>query len=217
MILRYSATHKQEHNKIYRLDALDAYNQKLVKKIAVRGISVKGLAGTTAYLYLEAIRISKEKAPEGRLELEISRAGGIKRETRVVGKNTNLFDLSDGLEQYRGFVVSDIDANENTLSFTNGVSLRTGEATGDVNETALRRIQIREAVSAHFEKEQLLHSQGIKVLSLFFIDEVARYRSYGEGGEQAGEYARIFEQEYNSRLNEVLTLEGLGIRNTTAT
>ena len=210
MILRYSATHKQEHNKIYRLDALDAYNQKLVKKIAVRGIAVKGLAGTNAYLYLEAIRVSKEKAPEARLELEISRAGGIKRETRVVGKNANLFDRSEGLEQYRGFVVSDIDANENTLSFTNGVTLRTGEATGDVNEMALRRIQIREAVASHFEKEQLLHSQGIKVLSLFFIDEVARYRSYGQDGEQAGEYARIFEEEYNNRLNEVLTLEGLG-------
>lgn len=210
MILRYSATHKQEHNKIYRLDALDAYNQKLVKKIGVRGISVKGLAGTNAYLYLQEIRISKEKAPEARLELEISRGGGIKRETRVVGKTSNLFNLSDELEQYKGFVISDIDANENTLRFTNGVKIQTGEATGDVNELTLRRIQIREAINAHFEKEQVLFSQGIKVLSLFFIDEVAKYRSYGESGEQPGEYARIFEEEYNSRLNEVLTLENFG-------
>jgi type III restriction enzyme len=210
MILRYSATHKQEHNKIYRLDALDAYNQKLVKKIGVRGISVKGLAGTNAYLYLQEIRISKEKAPEARLELEIRRGGGIKPETRVVGKTSNLFNLSHELEQYKGFVVSDIDANENTVSFTNGVKIQTGEATGDVNELALRRIQIREAISAHFEKEQVLFSQGIKILSLFFIDEVAKYRSYGESGEQPGEYARIFEEEYNSCLNEILTLENLG-------
>jgi type III restriction enzyme len=207
MILRYSATHKTEHNKVYRLDALDAYNQKLVKKIAVRGITVKGLAGTNAYLYLESIRISNAKPPEARVELEIQQANGIKRIHRMLRKNDNLHDLSDGLEQYRGFVVSDIDANDNTVSFTNGVVLRAGEATGDVNEAALRRIQIREAIKAHFEKEQVLFAKGIKVLSLFFIDTVAKYRSYGEDGEQAGEYAQIFEEEYDQRLNEVLTLE----------
>jgi type III restriction enzyme len=115
--------------------------------------------------------------------------------------------LSEKLEQYRGFVVSDVNAIENTISFTNGIVLSAGEATGDVNEAALRRIQIREAIKAHLEKEQALFSQGIKVLSLFFIDEVAKYRSYNESGEQAGEYAQIFEEEYNSQLNEVLALE----------
>lgn len=207
MILRYSATHKQEHNKVYRLDALDAYNQKLVKKIAVRGISVKGLAGTNAYLYLESIRISTAKPPEARAELEIQQATGIKRVLRQIKKNDNLYDLSDGLEQYKGFVVSDINALDNTVSFINGVVLQAGEATGDVNEAALRRIQIREAVKAHFDKEQVLFSQGIKVLSLFFIDEVAKYRSYTDAGEQAGEYAQAFEEEYTNQLNEILTLE----------
>lgn len=207
MILRYSATHKTEHNKVYRLDAIDAYNQKLVKKIAVRGITVKGLAGTNAYLYLESIKIASTKPPEARAELEIQQKGGIKRVLRMLRKNDNLFDLSDGLEQYRGFVVSDIDANANTISFTNGVVLGAGEATGDVNESSLRRIQIREAIKAHFEKEKTLFAQGIKVLSLFFIDEVAKYRSYDETGEQAGEYAQTFEEEYNNQLNEVLTLE----------
>jgi type III restriction enzyme len=176
MILRYSATHRQEHNKVYRLDALDAYNQKLVKKIAVRGITVRGLAGTNAYLYLESIQVSTSKPPEARVELEIQQASGIKRVLRKLGKNDNLFDLSGGLEQYRGFVVSDINALDNTVSFTQGVVLRAGEAMGDVNESALRRIQIREAVKAHFDKEQVLFHQGIKVLSLFFIDEVAKYR-----------------------------------------
>jgi type III restriction enzyme len=207
MILRYSATHKTEHNKVYRLDAIDAYNQKLVKKIAVRGITVKGLAGTNAYLYLESVRISTTKPPEARVELEILQSNGIKRVHRLFNKTDDLFSRSEGLEQYRGFVVSDINALENTVSFTNGVVLAAGEATGDVNEAALRRIQIREAIKAHFEKERLLFSQDIKVLSLFFIDEVAKYRSYDEAGEQAGEYARIFEEEYVAQLNEVLTLE----------
>ena len=207
MILRYSATHKTEHNKVYRLDAIDAYNQKIVKKIAVRGITVKGLKGTNAYLYLESVKISTSKPPEARAELEIQQKSGIKRVLRMLRKNDNLHDLSDGLEQYRGFVVSDINAIENTISFTNGVVLGAGEATGDVNESSLRRIQIREAIKAHFEKEKTLFVQGIKVLSLFFIDEVAKYRNYNEAGEQAGEYAKIFEEEYNNQLNEVLTLE----------
>lgn len=207
MILRYSATHKTEHNKVYRLDAIDAYNQKLVKKIAVRGITVKGLSGTNAYLYLESIKITTVKPPEARAELEIMQKSGIKRVHRTLKKNDNLYDLSEGLEQYRGFVVSDINAIENTIGFTNGVVLGAGEATGDVNELALRRIQIREAIKSHFEKEKALFDQGIKVLSLFFIDEVAKYRLYNDEGEQAGEYAKIFEEEYNSQLNEVMTLE----------
>lgn len=207
MVLRYSATHKQEHNKVYRLDALDAYNQKLVKKIAVRGISVKGLAGTNAYLYLESIEISITKPPEARVEIEIRQNTGIKRVLRKVGKKDNLYDMSASLDQYKGFVVADINALDNTVSFTNGVILQAGEAAGDVTESALRRIQIREAIRAHFEKEQELFAQGLKVLTLFFIDEVAKYRSYDETGERPGEYALIFEEEYSIQLNEVLTLE----------
>ena len=207
MVLRYSATHKQEHNKIYRLDAIDAYTQKLVKKIAVRGISVKGLAGTNAYLYLECIQVSTSRPPEARMELEVRQAGGIKRELRKLGRRDNLYEKSGGLEQYKGFVVADINALDNTVTFTNGVVLQAGEATGDVNEGTLRRIQIREAVKAHLDKEQKLFSQGIKVLSLFFIDEVAKYRRYDDAGEQPGEYAQVFEEEYNRQLNEALTLE----------
>lgn len=205
-VLRYSATHKTTHNKIHRLDALDAYNQKLVKKIAVRGISVKGLTGTNAYLYLESIEVSTA-APVARVELEIKESTGIKRRLRRLSRNDNLFDKSEGLEQYRGFVVADINALTNTVTFTNGHELVAGEATGDVSESALRRIQIREAVKAHFEKEQALFTQGIKVLSLFFIDAVSKYRSYTEAGEQPGEYAQMFEEEYNQQLAEVQTLE----------
>ena len=206
MVLRYSATHKVTHNKVHRLDALDAYNQKLVKKIAVRGIAVKGLAGTNAYLYLQNIEISK-KAPEARVEFEQKLVNGeIKRVMRKIGKGDNLFTLSNELDQYRNYVVSDINANTDTLSFTNGVTLQAGDAEGDINEAALRRIQIREAIKAHFDKEQALFQQGIKVLSLFFIDEVAKYRDYAAADEK-GEYAHVFEQEYANYLNEVLDLD----------
>ncbi len=207
MVLRYSATHKTTHNKIHRLDALDAYNQKLVKKIAVRGIAVKGLSGTAGYLYLQSIEVSS-KAPVARVELEQKLAGGnIKRVVRKLSKGDNLFDLSNGLDQYRdGYVVSDINANSDTLSFTNGVELTVGDATGDVTEAALRRMQIREAIKAHFDKEQALFQQNVKVLTLYFIDEVAKYRDYSQPDEK-GEYARIFEEEYNLYLNEMLDLD----------
>lgn len=207
-VLRYSATHKTTHNKIHRLDALDAYNQKLVKKIAVRGIAVKGLAGTAGYLYLQSIEISSKKPPEARVEFEQKLAGGnIKRVLRKLGKGDNLFDRSNGLDQYRdGFVVADINANTDTLSFTNGVELTVGDATGDVTEAALRRIQIREAIRAHFDKEQALFQQGVKVLTLYFIDEVVKYRDYAAADEK-GEYARVFEEEYQLYLNEVLDLD----------
>ena len=208
MVLRYSATHKTTHNKVHRLDALDAYNQRLVKKIAVRGIAVKGLAGTAGYLYLQSIEISSKKPPEARVEFEQKLAGGnINRVVRKLSKGDNLFDLSKGLDQYRdGFVVADINANSDTLSFTNGVELTVGDATGDVTEDVLRRIQIREAIKAHFDKEQALFQQGVKVLTLYFIDEVVKYRDYSQPDEK-GDYARIFEEEYQLYLNEVLDLD----------
>lgn len=203
MILRYSATHKTTYNKVHRLDALDAYNQKLVKKIGVRGITVKGLAGTNAYLYLESIEVSKH-SPVARVEMEIKQSGGvIKRVVKRLGRGDDLFDLSNGLDQYRGYVISQIDANKDTVEFTNGAVLAAGEATGDVTETAIRRIQIRETIKAHLEKEKKLFSEGIKVLSLFFIDEVVKYRDYFQADEK-GEYARIFEEEYETLKNEVL-------------
>lgn len=204
MILRYSATHRTTHNKIHRLDALDAYNQKLVKKIAVRGIAVKGLAGTTAYLYLESIEISK-KAPVARIEMEARQGSGIKRIVKRLERGTDLFAESNELDQYRGFVIAQIDATKDTVEFTNGHVLSAGDATGDVTEMAIRRIQIREAIRAHLEKERVLFTQGIKVLSLFFIDEVVKYRDYSQADEQ-GEYARIFEEEYERLKAEYLSL-----------
>ncbi|MFW9674538.1 hypothetical protein V3H45_24695, partial [Vibrio parahaemolyticus] len=129
MILRYSATHRTLHNRIHRLDALDAYNQKLVKKIAVRGIQTRGQAGTNSYLYLEGIDISS-KAPVARIELEVKlKSGEIKRQLRRLAFRDDLFVLSGELDQYRdGFVISQIDANSDTVEFTNGLVLKAGEA-----------------------------------------------------------------------------------------
>ena len=206
MILRYSATHKTQHNKVHRLDALDAYNQKLVKKIAVRGISTRGFTGTSGYLYLESIEVSTTRPPVARVEIEIQTKTGIKREIRRIGRNNNLMDISDGLNQYKGFVVADIDAVADLIKFTNGHQLHAGEASGDVSEMTIRRIQIRESIKAHLDKEQSLFDQGIKTLTLFFIDEVARYRQYNDAGEQSGEYAKMFEEEYARLRDEALTL-----------
>ena len=206
MILRYSATHKKQHNRVYRLDALDAYNQKLVKKIAVKGISVKGLSGTNAYLYLQSIEVAKGKDPIARLELEIKQGGGIKRIPRRIDKNDNLYALSNELEEYRGFTVADINAIDNSIAFTNGVTLHVGEAIGNVDEAMLRRIQIREAIKSHLQKEQRLFHKGVKVLTLFFIDEVAKYRIYTDEGQEKGVYAKVFEEEYKEALNELGTL-----------
>ena len=203
IILRYSATHRTTHNKIHRLDALDAYNQKLVKKIAVRGIAVKGLAGTNAYLYLESIEISKS-APVVRIEMEVRQGKGIKRIIKRLEKGKDLFIESNELDQYRGFVIAQIDGNRDTVEFANGHVLTAGDATGDVTELTMRRIQIREAIRAHLEKEKRLFSEGIKVLSLFFIDQVAKYRDYSQPDEQ-GDYARLFEQEYEQLKNEYLS------------
>ena len=163
---------------------------------------MKGFSGTNAYLYLEAIEVSKQ-TPVARIELEVKRNSEIKRMIRKLKKGDNIHNLSGELDQYKGFVIADINAITDTVEFTNGLQLQAGEASGDVNETALRRIQIREAVKAHFEKEQVLFRQGIKVLTLFFIDEVAKYLVYTDAGEEGGEYAKIFEEEYEDALNEL--------------
>lgn len=197
-ILRYSATHKTTHNLVHRLDAVDAYNNKLVKKIAVRGIHTRGIAGTSAYLYLQDIEISKH-SPVARLEMQVQlKTGVIKRQVKRISQGDNLFDLSGGLDAYSDrYVVAQIDALADTIEFTNGVVLTAGDVLGDVSEEQLRRIQIRETINAHLEKEKRLFAQGIKVLSLFFIDEVAKYRDYSQDDEK-GEYARIFEEEYQA-------------------
>lgn len=205
--LNYSATHAKQHNLIYVLDALDAFNKKLVKKIEVKGFEVKNFRGTDSYLYLEQIVLSAKKPPMARIEFEIGYSKSINRETRVLGVGDDLYYISQEMEQYKGYTISEIDPLQGSVTFTNGEVIRTGDVVGDVSEKDMRRIQIRETILSHFEKEEKLFNMGIKCLSLFFIDEVAKYRQYDEdGNEQLGEYGQMFEEEYLSVLNENITM-----------
>lgn len=205
--LNYSATHKTQHNLVYVLDALDAFNKRLVKKIEVKGFEVKNFRGTDKYLYLEQIVLSSKKPPMAKIELEISYNKSINRETRILGVGDNLFYVSQEMEQYKGYTISEIDPIRGTVTFTNGEVISAGDVVGDVSEKDMRRIQIRETILSHFEKEEKLFNKGIKTLSLFFIDEVAKYRQYDENGDEIlGEYGKMFEEEYVSVLNEHLTL-----------
>ena len=205
--LNYSATHKERHNLIYVLDALDAYNKRLVKRIEVKGFEVKNFRGTDGYLYLESFILSPKQPPKVRMELEIRYNKSINRETRQLTVGDNLYFLSGEMEQYRGFSVSQIDPIDGTVTFTNGDMIHKGEVIGDVSESDMRRVQIRETIISHFQKEAQLFHKGIKTLSLFFIDEVAHYRQYdADGNETLGEFGRIFEEEYVSVMNGYRTL-----------
>ena len=203
-LLNYSATHKEKHNLIYVLDAVDAFNKRLVKKIEVKGFDIKNLVGTNSYIYLEDILLSPKKPPQVRIELEVARKSGTKREIHLFEERDNLCVASGNMEQYRhGYSIAGIDPVAGTVSFTNGLVLHKGEVSGDVSEQDMRRIQIRETIRSHFEKEKDLFARGIKTLSLFFIDEVAKYRQYDEdGNELLGDYGKIFEQEYRLILQE---------------
>ncbi|MCI2082213.1 MAG: DEAD/DEAH box helicase family protein [Bacteroidales bacterium] len=204
--LYYSATHKIHHNTIYALDALDAYKQKLVKKIQVKGFEVKNLQGSTGYLYLDSFILSKNAAPMVKIDLDISHGGGIRHESHKFKTGDNLYTESD-LHEYDGCTISDINPYNNSVTFLNGLTLHKGEVVGDSSELTMQRVQIRETIASHFEKERTLFERGIKTLSLFFVDEVANYKSYDENGNVVqGVFWKIFEEEYNHILNEKISL-----------
>lgn len=205
-ILNYSATHKTKHNTVYALDALDAYNKKLVKKIQVKGFELKNLKGASSYLYIDSIILSKNDPPMVKIDLEMNTASGIRRKSLKFGKGDKLYSAS-GLKQYEGFDIAEINPYTDTVTFLNGITLRKGEVFGDSSELAMQRVQIRETIVSHFEKERELFARGIKTLSLFFIDEVAKYKSYNAEGEtEQGVFWKIFEEEYVNILNENLSL-----------
>ena len=205
-VLNYSATHKTSHNCVYALDAYDAYKQRLVKKIQVKGITVQNLLGTQSYIYFDSIILSKNHAPVVRLEIEVKGAAATRRQLCKFEQGDSLFAVSQ-LPAYKDFVITEINPLTNSVYFQNGKQLRQGEVMGDVSEKAIQLIQIRETIKSHFEKERALFQQGIKTLSLFFIDEVANYKSYdADGNEVQGPLWKMFEDEYNRYLNENLTL-----------
>ena len=188
---------------VYRLDAIDAYNRKLVKKIEVKGISQIGPTATNGFLCLEEIVVGKGN-PQARLSFDIKTANGTKQITRLVGEGYDLFEQSGGLAEYRDrCIVKRIDGRAGTVELLNGTVLYEGTMVGNVHEDATRREQIRETIRSHFERERMLFSKGIKVLSLFFIDKVENYRVYGSGNSfSLGRFAEIFEQKYINVLNE---------------
>ena len=206
MTLRYSATHKSDsiYNMIYRLDAMEAYNKRLVKKIAVKGITESGSTATESYIYLESINLSKV-APTATIQFDMKGATGIRKITRTVSEGYNLYDNSGHMEEYKqGFVVSRIDGRDDSVEFINGIKLYAGDVIGKVSEDQLRRIQIRETILSHIQRERELFYKGIKVLSLFFIDEVAKYKQYDAAGQPMnGIYAEMFEEEYKDIISNL--------------
>lgn len=215
-VINYSATHKIQHNLVYRLDALDAYNQKLVKKIEVKGFKLENIAGTNTYIYADSIILSPHAAPQVKLEIEVKQNNGIKRQCVKLNQEDKLYEASKGLPEYKGLCIAEILPQENLIRFNQPVSnnsdptvLKIGEMTGNVAEKDIRRVQIRETLRSHFEKEKEFYDQRlrIKVLSLFFIDEVAKYRAYDEdGNEVVGEYGKMFEEEYRSVMNDFVDI-----------
>jgi type III restriction enzyme len=206
MTLRYSATHKSDsiYNMVYRLDAMEAYNKSLVKKIVVKGITETGSTATESYVYLESVNLSKAD-PTATIQFDFKGTTSIRKISRTVVIGYNLYDNSGQMEEYKiGFVVKFIDGRDNSVEFLNGIKLYAGDVIGKVSEDQLRRIQIRETILSHIQRERQLFNMGIKVLSLFFIDEVAKYKQYDALGQaRNGLYADIFEEEYKDVINHL--------------
>ena len=218
--LLYSATHRQGdiYNMVYKLDAIDAYNKHLVKKIEVKGISQKGSTATNGYIYLEEIVLSKGN-PQARIGFDIKTANGTKQTSKLVSEGFNLYEQSSELEEYKdGYIIESINGAEGSIQLLNGIKLFEGDAIGKVNEDLLRRIQIRETIRTHIERERQLFPKHIKVLSLFFIDHVSSYRLYpedlkkmhgddyegGDTDDMRGKFAKMFEEEYRNVVRELM-------------
>lgn len=202
--INYSATHRENFNMVYRLDAVDAYQKQLVKKITVKGISVQGTTATNGYLYLQRINVYPNKSPSATVVFEYNtrNSNGLGKKVKTFTHGDDIYDHSGEIEAYReGYKIADINARDGFVEFTNGLRLEQGQVVGDSSEDDIRRIQIRETIMSHLEKERELYKKGIKVLSLFFIDEVAKYKYYDETGERKGVYAEVFEHEYKTAID----------------
>ena len=206
--LLYSATHRKDdiYNQVYRLDAIDALNKKLVKKIEVLGVKQQGSTATHGFVYLEDIISGKNgAAPQARISYDVKTGSGVKATSKLVTEGFDLFQQSGELEEYRnGYVIDRIDGVNGFIHLLNDTTLYIGEMVGAINEELIRRIQIRETIRTHIERERKLFYKGIKVLSLFFIDHVENYRLYDSDGTKLGRYAEIFEEEYARVISEMM-------------
>ena len=205
--LRYSATHVEKHHMLYKLDSVDAYEQKLVKQIEVAGIEVKD-GHNKAYIKLNSVN-NKKSPISAKIEIDARlKNGSIKRKAVTVTSGADLLDAkySGGRDVYDGYIIEDIYCEQGNeyISFTSKPDiLKLGQALGEVDPDELKRLQIRKTIEEHLDKEMRLRPQGIKVLSLFFIDKVANYRWYDEDGNpQKGKFALMFEEEYDRTIRK---------------
>lgn len=216
-VVRYSATHREKINLLYKLDAVDAYSKQLVKQIEVASIKVEGEAKPEAYLKL--ISVSNKSGIAAKLELDIrGKDGKVKRSKKDVKQGADLLQLTK-LDAYSNLMVRHIYTDESNqyIEFTNDKELKVGETFGAIDDSLIKRLQIRKTIEEHLDKELVLNPKGIKVLSLFFIDKVSNYRVYDENGNEGnGKYAQIFEEEYKAIIkksryrtlfNEIVDLE----------
>jgi len=199
--LRYSATHVEKHHMVYRLDAVDAYDQKLVKQIEVASATIDG-AHNRPYVKLLSVS-SGRGGVTAKVELDVQAEGGVRRKELTVQDGDDLELTCGGRPIYRDYRVGEMRAGrkekvmELRVPGADPVWLELGQAFGDVDPMQIQRLMIRRTVKEHFDKEKRLRPLGIKVLTLFFIDQVERYRHYdAERRPQKGTYAQIFEEEY---------------------
>lgn len=202
VMLRYSATHREKINLMYKLDAVDAYSRQLVKQIEVASIKVEGAAIDGAYLKL--VSVKNKPNIRAKIELDILERGKRYRKPKELKKNDDLMEITR-LQQYEGFIVNDIytQAGNEYVEFVNGIIIRLGESIGTVDDALIKRMMIKKTIEEHLDKELLLNPKGIKVLSLFFIDAVKHYRKYDDDGNvENGDYAKMFEEEYKKMIKK---------------
>jgi type III restriction enzyme len=200
-ILRYSATHKEKYNLMYKLDAVDAYEKKLVKQIEVASVR---LSDTSNLPYIKFISVDNKNGIKAKVEIEILQNGKLQRKTKTIKGNSDLFEIIKR-DVYDGFIVKEIYAEKGNeyIEFENRTILRLKESIGEIDKEYIQYLQIQKTIEEHLEKERLFLNKGIKVLTLFFIDKVANYRIYDEeGNPQKGKFALFFEKAFNEVINK---------------
>jgi len=201
--LRYSATHIEKYNLMYKLDSIDAYEQKLVKQIEVANVTTSENSNTA---YIKFVSVEKKNTPiSAKIEIYQNTTTGAKKKIVTIKDNSDLYELSNGLDIYSGFIVNEINRtpNDEYIEFSNGISVNLEQTIDDVDEDSIKRLQIKKTIQEHLEKELYLNPRGIKVLTLFFIDRVANYRKYSDDGVALqGKYAQWFEEEYNEVIKQ---------------
>ena len=195
--LRYSATHLQKFNLMYKLDSIDAYEQQLVKQIEVANVKLED-SSNKAYIRVVSVKANPRSA---KVEIDLNQSGTTKRKVLTLKNGDDLYEKSKGRDVYDGYVINDIYIEEENeyIEFLNQEIINLGQTIGDADNDSIKRLQIRKTIEEHLDKELRLKPKGIKVLSLFFIDKVANYRAYdAEGNAIKGKYALWFEEEFET-------------------